>query len=92
MQLSLGKQYGRIEGSCLCTFFCCLGSVARITDQHLKAADIDSDDLKLRYVMKKDPSSGRLQLTKIDNLVQISVKGPVKSFTQVDINKGEQVS
>ncbi|XP_025062352.1 extracellular matrix protein FRAS1 isoform X12 [Alligator sinensis] len=65
------------------------GSVARITDQHLKAADIDSDDLKLRYVMKKDPSSGRLQLTKIDNLVQISVKGPVKSFTQVDINKGQ---
>uniref|UniRef100_A0A8C8RJR6 VWFC domain-containing protein n=1 Tax=Pelusios castaneus TaxID=367368 RepID=A0A8C8RJR6_9SAUR len=65
------------------------GSVARITDQHLKATDIDSDDLKVRYVMKKDPSTGHLQMTRLDNLVQISVKGPIKSFTQADINKGQ---
>lgn len=32
---------------------------------------------------------GHLQLTNTDNPVQISVKGPVKSFTQADINKGE---
>ncbi|XP_065453534.1 extracellular matrix organizing protein FRAS1 isoform X1 [Chrysemys picta bellii] len=65
------------------------GSVARITGQHLKATAIDSDDLKVRYVLKKDPSTGHLQMTKTDNLVQISVKGPIKSFTQADINKGQ---
>nr|XP_014434426.2 LOW QUALITY PROTEIN: extracellular matrix protein FRAS1 [Pelodiscus sinensis] len=65
------------------------GTVARITSQHLKATTIDSDDLRVRYVMKKDPSTGRLQMTKIDNLVQISVKGPITSFTQADINKGQ---
>lgn len=43
----------------------------------------------IRFVMKKDPSVGHLQLTNTDNPVQISVKGPVKSFTQADINKGE---
>ncbi|XP_069482442.1 extracellular matrix organizing protein FRAS1 [Ambystoma mexicanum] len=65
------------------------GSVAHITDQHLKATDIDSDDLKIRYVMKKDPAMGRLQMVRKDNRAQISVKGPIKSFTQADINKGQ---
>ncbi|KAG7481357.1 hypothetical protein MATL_G00065830 [Megalops atlanticus] len=64
------------------------GSVSKITDQHLKSTDVDSDNLKLRYVMTKDPAVGRLQLSKGRDLVQISVKGPVKSFTQEDINKG----
>ncbi|MGH0181185.1 UNVERIFIED_CONTAM: hypothetical protein FKN15_006840 [Acipenser sinensis] len=64
------------------------GSVAKITDQHLKATDIDSDELKVKYTMTKDPTVGRLQLSKNGNLVQISIKGPVKSFTQADINKG----
>ncbi|KAM4809143.1 extracellular matrix organizing protein FRAS1 [Rhinophrynus dorsalis] len=64
------------------------GSVSTITDQHLKATDIDSDDAKLRYLMKKDPTVGRLQMSKNNILVQISVKGPVTSFNQMDINKG----
>ncbi|XP_041084402.1 extracellular matrix organizing protein FRAS1-like isoform X2 [Polyodon spathula] len=64
------------------------GSVAKITDQHLKATDIDSDEMKVRYTMTKDPTVGRLQLSKNGNLVQISIKGPVKSFMQADINKG----
>ncbi|KAM4706664.1 extracellular matrix organizing protein FRAS1 [Discoglossus pictus] len=64
------------------------GSTAAITDQHLKGADIDSDDAKLRFFLKKDPAVGRLQMSKNNNLVQISVKGPVSSFTQMDINKG----
>ncbi|KAM8939375.1 extracellular matrix organizing protein FRAS1 [Pelodytes ibericus] len=64
------------------------GSLATITDQHLKATDIDSDDAKLRYLIKKDPAVGRLQTSKNNNIVQISVKGPVSSFTQMDIHKG----
>ncbi|KAM6401739.1 extracellular matrix organizing protein FRAS1 isoform 2-T2 [Pluvialis apricaria] len=65
------------------------GSTAHLTDQHLKAAAVYSDDTAIRFVMKRDPSVGHLQLTKTDNPVRISVKGPVKSFTQADINKGQ---
>jgi len=65
------------------------GSAALLTDQHLKAAALYSDATTIRFVMKRDPSVGHLQLTKTDNPVQISVKGPVKSFTQAHINKGE---
>ncbi|XP_053108034.1 extracellular matrix organizing protein FRAS1 isoform X2 [Hemicordylus capensis] len=65
------------------------GSVAVITDQHLKATDTDSDDLTIRYIMKKDPSHGLLRMNKRDSLVQISDKGPVRTFTQADINKGQ---
>ncbi|KAJ8398108.1 hypothetical protein AAFF_G00431850 [Aldrovandia affinis] len=64
------------------------GSTSKITDHHLKGTDTDSDSLKLRYVMTKDPSVGRLQLSKGRDMVQISIKGPVKSFTQEDVNKG----
>uniref|UniRef100_A0A8C9EKS7 Calx-beta domain-containing protein n=1 Tax=Pavo cristatus TaxID=9049 RepID=A0A8C9EKS7_PAVCR len=69
------------------------GSAAHITDQHLKAAAVYPDDTMIRFVMKRDPSVGRLQLTDIDidNPVEISVRGPVKSFTQADINKGRVV-
>ncbi|MBZ3891170.1 Extracellular matrix protein FRAS1 [Sciurus carolinensis] len=65
------------------------GSVARITEQHLKVTDIDSDDRQVMYIMKEDPGAGRLQKVKQDNLEQISVKGPIRSFTQADINQGQ---
>ncbi|OCT97312.1 hypothetical protein XELAEV_18009537mg [Xenopus laevis] len=64
------------------------GSIATITDQYLKGTDIDSDVAKLRFIIKKDPTVGRLQMSKNNNLVQISARGPVSSFTQTDINKG----
>ncbi|XP_053559271.1 LOW QUALITY PROTEIN: extracellular matrix organizing protein FRAS1 [Bombina bombina] len=64
------------------------GSIATITDQYLKGTDSDSDDAKLRYFLKKDPAVGRLHMSKNNNLVQISVRGPVTSFTQMDVNKG----
>ncbi|XP_023676521.2 extracellular matrix organizing protein FRAS1 isoform X1 [Paramormyrops kingsleyae] len=64
------------------------GSTSQITDQHLKGVDKDSDDLKLRYVITKDPTVGGLKLSKNGVLVQISVKGPITSFTQEEINKG----
>ncbi|XP_075060088.1 extracellular matrix organizing protein FRAS1 [Mixophyes fleayi] len=64
------------------------GSAATITDQHLKGTDIDSDDGKLRYIIKKDPVVGQLLLSKNNNLTPISVRGPVTSFTQTEINKG----
>lgn len=65
------------------------GSAARLTAQHLKAAAGHSGDTAIRFVLRRDPSRGQLQLTTADSPVQISAKGPLKSFTQADINKGE---
>lgn len=64
------------------------GYSSKITEQHLKGTDIDSDNLKLKFTVTKDLSVGTLQLHKGRNKVQISAKGPVRSFTQDDINKG----
>ncbi|XP_064918597.1 extracellular matrix organizing protein FRAS1 isoform X3 [Columba livia] len=65
------------------------GSAAHLTEQHLEASAVDSDDTRIRFVMKRDPSVGQLQLAQTDELVRISAKGPVKSFTQADVNKGQ---
>ncbi|KAM9238088.1 extracellular matrix organizing protein FRAS1 [Dugong dugon] len=65
------------------------GSVARITEQHLKVIDTDSDDHQVMCIMKEDPGVGRLQMVKRDNLEQISIKGPIRSFTQADISQGQ---
>uniref|UniRef100_A0A7N5KQV8 Extracellular matrix organizing protein FRAS1 n=1 Tax=Ailuropoda melanoleuca TaxID=9646 RepID=A0A7N5KQV8_AILME len=65
------------------------GSVARITEQHLRVTDTDSDDRQVMYIMKEDPGAGRLQMIKHDNPEQISVKGPIRSFTQADISQGQ---
>ncbi|KTF97312.1 hypothetical protein cypCar_00002394 [Cyprinus carpio] len=64
------------------------GSSSKITEQHLKGTDVDSDNLKLQFTLTKDPSMGSLLLNTGRNKAQISVKGPVTSFTQDDINKG----
>ncbi|TMS03411.1 Extracellular matrix protein FRAS1 [Larimichthys crocea] len=64
------------------------GSSSKITEQNLKGTDIDSDTLKLRYVLTKDLPTGKLQLNKNGRVEKISVKGPVQSFTQDDVNKG----
>ncbi|XP_022361766.1 extracellular matrix protein FRAS1 [Enhydra lutris kenyoni] len=65
------------------------GSVARITEQHLKVTDTDSDDRQVMYIMKEDPGAGILQMVKNDNPEQISVNGPIRSFTQADISQGQ---
>ncbi|KAM5158784.1 extracellular matrix organizing protein FRAS1 [Callospermophilus lateralis] len=65
------------------------GSVVRITEQHLKVTDTDSDERQVMYIMKEDPGAGRLQKVKHDSLEQVSVKGPIRSFTQADINQGQ---
>lgn len=64
------------------------GSSSKITEQHLKGTDIDSDNLRLRFTLTKDLSVGSLLLNTGRNKAQISVKGPVTSFTQDDISKG----
>ncbi|KAF4802764.1 hypothetical protein TURU_022239 [Turdus rufiventris] len=64
------------------------GSAARLTAQHLKAAAGHSGDTAIRFVLRRDPSRGQLQLTTSDSPAQISAKGPLQSFTQADINKG----
>lgn len=72
----------------ICVTSVLTGSSSKIAEQHLKGTDIDSDDLKLRFTLTKDPSVGSLLLNTGRNKAQISVKGPVTSFTQGDINKG----
>nr|CAI9707391.1 unnamed protein product [Rangifer tarandus platyrhynchus] len=64
------------------------GSVAIITEQHLKVTDPDSDDHQVMYILKEDPGAGRLQMVKRDSLEQISTRGPIRSFTQADISQG----
>ncbi|XP_034027090.1 extracellular matrix protein FRAS1 [Thalassophryne amazonica] len=64
------------------------GSSSKITEQNLKANDLDSDTLKLRYILTKDPPTGKLQLNTSGRVVKVSVKSPVNSFTQDDVNKG----
>ncbi|XP_073898026.1 extracellular matrix organizing protein FRAS1 isoform X2 [Castor canadensis] len=65
------------------------GSVSRITEQHLKVTDTNSNDHQVVYIMTEDPGIGRLQMVKHDNLEQISVKGPIRTFTQADISQGQ---
>ncbi|KAI4585533.1 hypothetical protein MJG53_005767 [Ovis ammon polii x Ovis aries] len=64
------------------------GSIATITEQHLKVTDPDSDDRQVMYILKEDPGVGRLQMVKRDSLEQISTRGPIRSFTQADITQG----
>lgn len=65
------------------------GSASKITEQNLKGTDADSDSVKLRYHLTKDLNVGRLQLSRSGGRQdKVSVKGPVKGFTQEDVNKG----
>lgn len=67
------------------------GSSSKITEQNLKATDVDSDSLKIRYTLTKDPPAGKLQLSRSEGRVEkVSAKGPVQSFTQDDVNKGAE--
>ncbi|XP_054995058.1 extracellular matrix organizing protein FRAS1 [Sorex araneus] len=65
------------------------GSAARITEQHLKATDTHSDARRVMYVLREEPGAGHLQVVQRDNVKRISVEGPVRSFTQVDISQGQ---
>ncbi|XP_045713824.1 extracellular matrix organizing protein FRAS1 isoform X5 [Phyllostomus hastatus] len=65
------------------------GSTARITEQHLKVTDTDSDESQVTYIVKEDPRAGRLQMVRHGNLEQISVRGPIRSFTQADLSQGQ---
>ncbi|KFO84606.1 Extracellular matrix protein FRAS1, partial [Buceros rhinoceros silvestris] len=67
------------------------GSAAHLTDQHLKAAALYSDAAAIRFLVKRDPSVGHLQLTEAGSPARISVAGPVQSFTQADVNNGRVV-
>uniref|UniRef100_S4RN57 Fraser extracellular matrix complex subunit 1 n=1 Tax=Petromyzon marinus TaxID=7757 RepID=S4RN57_PETMA len=73
------------------------GSAATVTAQQLQAMDVDSDTLQLKFFVVRDAPVGRLLLAQAgpkggskgqQTQQQVSVKGPVKSFTQADVNKG----
>ncbi|KAM6269950.1 LOW QUALITY PROTEIN: extracellular matrix organizing protein FRAS1 [Porphyrio hochstetteri] len=65
------------------------GSAARLTDQHLKATAPGSDAATIRFVVKRGPSVGHLQLATTGRPVRVSGEGPVSSFTQDDVNTGK---
>ncbi|XP_041644401.1 extracellular matrix protein FRAS1 [Cheilinus undulatus] len=68
------------------------GSSSKITEQNLKGTDLDSDSLRLRYVLTKDVAAGKLLLSRgaggQREAERVTVKGPIQSFTQDDVNKG----
>uniref|UniRef100_A0A3B4AGL3 VWFC domain-containing protein n=1 Tax=Periophthalmus magnuspinnatus TaxID=409849 RepID=A0A3B4AGL3_9GOBI len=64
------------------------GTSSKITEQNLKGTDIDSDNVKLRYVLTKEPASGRLLLSQDGKQERLSVKGLLNGFTQEQVNKG----
>ncbi|XP_058708953.1 extracellular matrix organizing protein FRAS1-like isoform X3 [Poecile atricapillus] len=51
---------------------------------------LPAGDTAIRFVLRRDPSRGQLQLTTADSPVQISAKGPLQSFTQADINEEDR--
>lgn len=53
--------------------------------------DAESDDRQVIFIMKEDPGAGHLQMAKPDYPEQISVRGPIRSFTQADISQGQPV-
>ncbi|XP_069341542.1 extracellular matrix organizing protein FRAS1 [Eulemur rufifrons] len=65
------------------------GSSAPITEQHLRVTGAGSGDRDVVYVLKEDPRAGHLQTAQPDGPQQISVRGPVRSFTQTDIRQGQ---
>ncbi|XP_071003248.1 extracellular matrix organizing protein FRAS1-like, partial [Oncorhynchus clarkii lewisi] len=67
------------------------GEASKITEQNLKGSDSEPDSLKLTYVLIKDPPVGRLQLSKGGGQDAVAVKGPVKSFTQEEVNKEDHL-
>ncbi|KAM6954491.1 extracellular matrix organizing protein FRAS1 [Aplochiton taeniatus] len=65
------------------------GSGSKITEQNLKGTDGDSDSLKLRYILTKDPPTGKLLLSRDQGRKDhLTTNGPTSSFTQADVNKG----
>ncbi|VDI42839.1 Hypothetical predicted protein [Mytilus galloprovincialis] len=64
------------------------GSTIPIKSQDLKATDIDSDDKKLTYTLTRDPTGGRLLISNQNRKVPVSTRGPIKSFTQLDVDQG----
>lgn len=97
LQLPAGEEGGRGGGGVVEKmggqkshgwFWITPGTSSKITEQNLKGTDVDSDNLRLRYILTKDPPSGQVQLSRDGGLEKVSVKGPVQSFTQADVNKG----
>ena len=50
---------------------------------------MDSEDGQLVYTLTQDPPHGRLVVNRGGKEVLLSKSGPVKTFTQTQINNGE---
>lgn len=70
--------------------FCISGSTTPIKSKDLRSTDIDSDDSKLKYTIKRDPAGGRVRMYRRDRVKPqiISTSGNFKSFLQEDIDNG----
>ncbi|XP_069123568.1 extracellular matrix organizing protein FRAS1-like [Argopecten irradians] len=66
------------------------GSITPIKSKDLQATDIDSNDARIKYTIKRDPTSGRLRLNRSGNPEPqtVSVHGPIRHFYQADIDNG----
>ena len=50
---------------------------------------MDSDDAQLTYTLTQDPPHGQLLLVMAGKEVTLSKSGPLKTFTQMQINNGK---
>ncbi|XP_033757797.1 extracellular matrix protein FRAS1-like [Pecten maximus] len=67
-----------------------LRSITPIKSKDLQATDIDSNDARIKYTIKRDPTSGRLRLNRSGNPdpQTVSIHGPIHHFYQADIDNG----
>ncbi|XP_070544831.1 extracellular matrix organizing protein FRAS1-like [Ptychodera flava] len=65
-----------------------VGSTTDITEEILRATDVDSDNGQLTFTMTKAPDIGQIELLEKPGYIPVTVGGPANSWTQNDINNG----
>ncbi|XP_053388167.1 extracellular matrix organizing protein FRAS1-like isoform X2 [Mercenaria mercenaria] len=64
------------------------GTTTTIRPADLRSTDVDSDDSYLIYTVTRDPRIGAIYLTAKGRQLPVTSRGPVKTFTQADIDNG----
>ena len=68
-----------------------VGTTTIIKSSDLRSGDVDSEDSYLIYTMTRDPRIGALYITAKGRQLPVTSRGPVKTFTQADIDNGNYV-
>lgn len=65
-----------------------LGTTTKILPKDLRSTDVDSEDAYLIYAVTRDPRIGAIYLKVKGRQLPVTSRGPVKTFTQADIDNG----